>query len=265
MKTQTFLGFPQPLLGMESMRLPVIFDDGQLIAVVKPVNILVQAESWYPRHPVLIEAIRYQATSGKPEFTRLNIPESGLWAISDLDPELAGPVLFARNRDFASEMRNDLGSGKFKFVYEFLSRKSSEQAELMCDLPLSRHRHERRMLVSHTTGKKAATRLRHSGTLKNFNVWEAEMDLPRRHQALLHPLEMGLPVLGDGLYAHEKPLLLSRLKKNYQKKGDVDERPLYPGPACFLKQILLLDGTPVACPEPVKWRGLLRQLEKYPA
>lgn len=262
MSAQFFLGFPQPLLGMVSVRLPVVFDDNQLIAMFKPVDILVQAESWYSRHPVLIEAIRYQAASGKPEFSKFNIPPAGLWAISDLDPELSGPVLFARDRDVAAELKNELGSGRMKFTYEFLSGKPGNQDFLFCDLPLSRHRNEKQMLVSHTTGKKAATRFTRIGQGKSFSVWEAEMELPRRHQALIHPIEVGLPVLGDSLYARDKPLLLSRFKKNYQKKGDFDERPLYPGPACYLKQIQMANGIQIDCPQPPKWRALVSQLEK---
>ena len=36
------LGFPVPLLGLQPQRLPILFDDGTLIALAKPLDVLVQ-------------------------------------------------------------------------------------------------------------------------------------------------------------------------------------------------------------------------------
>ena len=91
------LGFPVPLLGMQPVRLPVLFDDGELLALAKPAGVLVQSDPWYANLPELVEAIRFQAHDGKPEFQRLNIGPEGLWAVTDLDPECYGPVLFRVN------------------------------------------------------------------------------------------------------------------------------------------------------------------------
>ncbi len=263
MNSPSFLGFPPPLLGMRSQRLQVLYDDGELLALTKPANVLVQADSWYPRLPVLIEAIRYQANAGKPEFKKNGISESGLWAISDLDPEFHGPVLFARSRQIAADLKNDIGSGLITFTYTFLTGKHASENTLQSDLPLARHRSEKRMLVSHTTGKKAVTEFSKIQDAKRFSAWQAVVSYPRRHQMLVHPFECGIPVLGDTRYAGNRPIMLSEIKRNYQKKRDVDEQPLYPGPACYLKQIQLAGRITIDCPQPPKWLGLLKQLEKH--
>ena len=133
------LGFPAPLLGMESIRLPVLMDSGDCLVLTKPRGVLVQADIWYPRCPVLVEAIRHQASEAKPEFSRLNIGPEGLWAVHDLDPEFWGPVLFARGREQGDALRSACGSAAFEFTFLFLS-KSSQQTSIECDLPIARHR-----------------------------------------------------------------------------------------------------------------------------
>ena len=257
------LGFPVPLLGMRPQRLDILLDDGELLVLAKPQGILVQADSWYPRLPVLIEAIRHQAAGQKPEFVRRNIGEAGLWAVTDLDPELHGPVLFTRTRERAEELRNALGSGNFRFTFTFLTRTTIGETERTCDLPLARHSRLPRMLVSHTTGKRCQTRFELREELGPFHYCTAETVFPRRHQILLHALETGLPVLGDTLYARQRPLFLSGMKRDYSPKKDSEERPLYDGPACFLSELRIPGGLSIEVPKPPRWTGLIRQLERH--
>lgn len=257
------LGFPVPLLGMQPARLPVLFDDGDLLALAKPVGVLVQEDGWYPRLPVLVEAIRHQSHHGKGEFQRMSIGEEGLWAVTDLDPECYGPVLFARNRDTAEDLRSSLGSGDFTFTFRFLTRGKTVEVTQECTLPISRHRHQPRMLVSHTTGKRSTTCLELDGPVAGCREWTAKTTFPRRHQILLHAMECGLPVLGDHRYARDPLPLLSKIKRGYQPKADLEERPLYDGPAYYLKALDLGNGKVVKGPLPPRWNGLCRQLEKH--
>jgi 23S rRNA-/tRNA-specific pseudouridylate synthase len=153
MESSSQLGFPAPLLGMRPVRLPVLFDDGRRIVLAKPVGVLVQEDGWFRKLPVLVEAIRHQSRQGKQEFQRLGIGEEGLWAVTDLDPELHGPVLFSRDREDAEALRSAVGSGAFEFSYLLLTRGHVTEESLTCDLPVARHRQLPRILVSHTKGK----------------------------------------------------------------------------------------------------------------
>ena len=263
MTNVTHLGFPAPLLGSEAVRLPVLFDDGERLALLKPAGVLVQSDSWYPWYPVLVEAIRYQAGQSKPEMQRLNISPGGLWAVTNLDPDCQGPVLFARQREVAEEMRNVLGSEAYRFTFAFLSKGTHPEEAFDCRLPIARHAHVRKMLVSHTSGKKAVTHFRKIGTIGSLTEWEATTPYPRHHQIPLHASEAGIPVVGDPLYAKDTPVLLSRFKRNYSSKRDNEERPLYDGPACYLKEIRLENGLAIRLEDPPRWKGLLKQLEKH--
>jgi 23S rRNA pseudouridine1911/1915/1917 synthase len=257
------LGFAPPLLGMQPLRLPVLFDDGELIALMKPAGILVLEDNWFPRTPVLVEAIRYEAARRKQELVDLNVGACGLWAVYDLDPECAGPVLFTRTKERAEELRNDLGSLRFTFGFEGVSRGSSFEGQLVCDLPLARHREEKRMVVSHKAGKQCSTTYYTGNLFGNFRFWSAETHLSRRHQILLHALESSLPVLGDQRYAGLAPLCLSRIKKGFRPKADRQENPLYPGPAYRLRVVRIPDGSEVYAPDDPKWEGMRRQLRRH--
>jgi 23S rRNA-/tRNA-specific pseudouridylate synthase len=258
------IGFPSPLLGPDPIRLPVVHDDGERIALAKPPAVLVQQDSWYPRLPVLVEAIRYQAAQGKPEFVKMGIGPAGLWAVTDLDAECAGPLLMARSREVAEDLRNKFGSGAFQFTFEFVTEAASAATEpVTCDLPLARHERLPRMLVSHTTGKLAQTAFKMQERVGAYSLCTAQTQFPRRHQILLHASESGLPVLGDRLYAKSAPIMLSRLKRDYQFREDRDERPLYDGPAYFLKEIRVDEDCLISMPPPPRWQALLKQLGKY--
>jgi 23S rRNA-/tRNA-specific pseudouridylate synthase len=261
--SQQFLGFPPPLLGTEAQRLPVVYDNGETMALAKPAGVLVQQDGWYPRHPELIEAIRYQARSGKPEFGRLAIPEDGLWGVTDLDPECAGPVLFSRSRDRAEELRNEHGSELFEFTYILLTQGSAMVEQVECDLPLARHTHRAHMVVSHSTGKKAATVFRYIGRVGRHSCYEARTRFPRRHQILLHAHESGLSILGDDLYAGSRLVYLSSLKKDYRPRRDMPERPLYPGPAYYLKSVTVPGLGNIDGGAPRRWEGLCQQLSRH--
>lgn len=251
------------MLGTEPLRLPVLHDDGDCIALLKPPGILVQQDTWFPRLPVLVEAIRYQAAQGKPEFRNLGIGEAGLWAVHDLDPELGGPVLFARKRETAEKLRSLLGSDTFSFEFVLLVEAAPPGQSVTCELPLARHEHLPKTLVSHTTGKKSSTEFEGLGRVGRYGCCIARTSFPRRHQIFVHALESRLPILGDTAYARSRLPYLSRIKRDYRpRRDDREERPLFPGPAAFLRQI----QTPhflIEAPEPQKWRALCRQIDKY--
>lgn len=263
MNAHAHLGFPAPLLGEQSQRLPVLFDDGDCLVLFKPPGVLVQQDSWFPRIPVLIEAIRYQAAQGKPEFRKLGIGEAGLWAVHDLDPELGGPVLFTRQRETAETLRSNLGSDGFSFEFVLIAKADPPGEAVICDLPLARHERLPKVLVSHTTGKKTSTEFAGLGRIGAYACCVARTHYPRRHQILVHALESGLPVLGDEVYARSGLPYLSRMKRDYRpRRDDREERPLFPGPACFLRRITG-EGIDLEAPEPPKWQALCRQLARY--
>jgi 23S rRNA-/tRNA-specific pseudouridylate synthase len=262
-------GFPPPLLGDQAQRLKVFWDHPFGLVVEKPAGVLVLADNWFPHCPVLTEAINYQAAREKSELGRLGVGPEGVRAIVPTEPELAGAALLAKDPAVGEWWSNAYGSGRFSLAVRFLSAKAPAEAEtLECDLPIARHAgRERRMLVSHRTGKKTVTRFRRLQQFGPYSLWEARTDFLRVNQIPLHAFELGLAVVGDRVYADEPPLYLSRLKRSFRLKGDAPEAPLYPGMVMHLAELSfpLPEGDPV-CLElepPKRFVAVLRNLERY--
>jgi len=263
MPQTTHIGFPPPLLGHQPQRLPVCYDDGEVLAIVKPIDVLVTQDNWYPNLPTLVAAIAYQAGQDKPELKSLGVDREGLWAVTDLDPEVAGPVVFCRSREKADALRNDLGSHQFRFTYLLVTDKQPADASLFCDLPLARHVRQKRMLVSHTSGKRCETHFHQVGTIsRRFSLWQAETSYNRLHQVRLHAFEVGLRVVGDMLYSQSPLPFLSRIKKDFRPSRKREERPLLDGPAAALTTIDLPDGSRIAIDPPAKLASFIRQAGK---
>lgn len=258
------------MLGDRPLRLGVSWDHPLGFALEKPVGVQVLADNWYPRIPVLTEAINYQVANGKGEMERLGLVGEGARAIFQLEPAMAGFALFAKDGETGLRWSNDYGSGLFTLTIRFLSAKAPPGVETMdCDLPIARHGgRENRMLVTHRTGKKTETRFRRLEQFGRYTLWEATTHYLRMHQIQLHAFEVGLGVVGDSLYAVEAPFYLSSVKRGFRPKGDAQEEPLYDGPAMYLAGATfpLAEGAgevSIAIDPPKRFTAILRNLERY--
>lgn len=263
-KPVTHIGFPPPLLGMRSTRLPVLWSDRIGLALNKPAGIQILPDNWYPRAPLLADSINYQAAKGKPELRRLGIPKEGVRAIYTMEPDVSGVALFATDPELGEFWSNAYGSEGFELTFHFLSSKTVGRETLECDLPIARHNRENRVLVSHSTGKKAFTRFRRLQSIGRYHLWEAVTRYYRMHQLPLHALEVGLDVVGDTFYSRSEPIYLSQIKRHYRQGKDEIERPLYPHAALHLVnlRVPMPDGGlfDISAPVPDRMGVLLKKL-----
>lgn len=264
---QTFIGFPSPLLGAEPVRLPVLFNSENAIALPKPAGTVTSYYDWYPRAPGLAEAISTQAAAGKPELARLGIG-TRVSPAYPMDAEMSGVALFAKNGAANEFLLNALGSGQMRFVFRFLAAKGSNVPDSFeCDLPLARHHTKALVLVSSTTGKKSRTTFRKIGDAGPFAWWEAESDFPRIHQVRVHAHESGLRIVGDTLYSREPLPFLSRYKRDFDPGKNKEEQPLCDQMCLHLYSVSFpdMDGSTheVVAPIPPRILKMVQVLERY--
>lgn len=264
------VGFPPPLLGERPLRLPVRHAGEGLLVLDKPSGVPAVPDQWYPEASTILAALDEQARAGKPELERLGVKAA--FGLAFPDRETSGLCAFPVSAEASGFYRNQMGSGQMTFTFTVLAAGEAEPGEeRTCDLPLSRNRgREARMVVSHKTGKKAATAFRCRERVGGYSLWEAVTDFPRPHQIRLHAAECALPVVGETLYADVPPVYLSKLKRGYRRKEGVPERPLYEGLCAHLSGWTFLpftgtdEGTAeavtVEAPLPAGWQTLLRRL-----
>lgn len=245
----------------------MLWDHPLGFALEKPPGVQVLSDNWYPRVPVLAEALNYQARRGKGEMERLGIGTEGARAIITSEPDMCGLALFARDPETGVVWSNAYGSDLFELKVQFVSGITPQAEELECELPLARHFNERRMVISSRTGRKSRTRFRRLKRFGRYSLWEATMSYYRMHQLPLHAFEVGLAVLGDRLYSDQPELYLSQLKRRFVPKEEREEAPLYPGMAMFLASIRFPmteeETVTVEAAPPKPFAVLLRQLERF--
>lgn len=199
--TKGYIGFPEGMLRDKPLRLPVLVNESDWFCLAKCAGIVARAHPWYSARQDICRAIRIQAKEGKAELQRLKIPEA--YYVCGPEPELAGPVVFAKSKLAAERLRNAFGSDQFQFAYRFVTSAKISEEELECKLPIAIHKREAKALISHSSGKKSHTRFRKLGDAAQFTLWEAASKQPRLHQIRLHAAELGIPVFGDNLYGSD--------------------------------------------------------------
>jgi len=261
--TKAAIGFPAPLLGKENIRLPVLYNEQNLIALQRPPHVLAGPHPWFPNLPVMALAINEQLQAGKPELLRLGLSaENPVQPIFHMDPGIAGVTLLASGNEATNRARNDFGSSlwTFRFVIVSIGGPNADEAE--CDLPIARHFNMPTALVSHRTGKKTSTHFHRLERIGKYNIWEATTNYYRADQLPLHALELGIRICGENHYAHEYPIFLSRIKRGWE--GDTEkETPLYEAPSVYLAEITFQDGTSIKGEPPTRLANLIKQLRRY--
>ena len=195
-----FLSFPAGLLSAEPLRLPILRQTGNWLALHKPAGLAAIRRGYGKEKGFAIgDALRCECERGKPQLEAHGF--DGIHSLCAPACEVEGIYLLAKNPASRKALRDAMGSGHFRFYYQFWSVNRPDLPESMeCQLPVARHRHEDRALVSHRTGKKTTTHFRRLATLPGADLWQSDSTFDRWHQVRLHASELGIPPLLDELY-----------------------------------------------------------------
>jgi 23S rRNA-/tRNA-specific pseudouridylate synthase len=223
----TSIGFAAGLLGEEACRMAVLAHGEGWVALDKPAGVAFEDHPWQHGAPTLLGQLRAQLEAGKPELRRLGLAEPA--AVFGPEPEAAGIALLADRAGALAAWREALGSGAFRFDYEFVARTEDAPEEAgLCDLPLGMNDAEERAFVSHREGKHAQTRFEPGRAGGRWRVWTAHTPFPRRDQVRLHASECGIRIAGELKYGRAgRVTLTDTTPKGRLNKGE--DKPLHRG------------------------------------
>ncbi len=198
-----FISFPPGFIADEPVRVPILLNEPEFCAFDKPAGIAAFQDSRIGGGPrALLPAIRDRAAKGAAQFVECGLQTP--YPVNLLDREVSGVLLCAKTAEAKAFLKNAMGSDGFTFRYRFLAEGEEGESELECDLPLAVHRSEYRALVTHSAGKKTATRFRRLENFGAVSLWESESVFDRFHQVRLHAAESGLRMLGETIYLGKK-------------------------------------------------------------
>jgi RluA family pseudouridine synthase len=208
----------------EFWELSVLFEDDHLLAIDKPVKLLVTPDETDPLRPSLIELLHAGIAAGKPWAKDRNL--SFLMNAYRLEFETSGVLLFAKSKPVHVSLASHFGSEQPSRQFIAIVRGTPGEDEFTVDAPLAPHPIRGNMMcVNNTDGKRSITRFK---VLERFNGWALMQCWPltsRTHQISVHLKSRGLTLVGDLLYSG-KPLWLSTLKQDFNLKPNRTERPL---------------------------------------
>ncbi|MEG4518726.1 MULTISPECIES: pseudouridine synthase [unclassified Microcoleus] len=173
--------------------LPIIYEDKWLIAVNKPSGLLSVPGRYLENQDSVFSRLRNLL----PNSLDLN-------AVHRLDGETSGILLFARDKETSSQLRQQFETKQVHKVYEAVLSGTVKIEAGTIDLPLWGDPENRPyQQVNWECGKPSVTRFQVMAREGNFTRVEFLPLTGRTHQLRVHAADvrgLGIPILGDRLY-----------------------------------------------------------------
>ena len=217
--TSKAIGFREGLLSDKPLRMDVLANDNDFIALNKPTNISLRQHPWDENSPNLDTALNYQLKQGKPEILALGAESFG--SIYFYEKAISGIALFSKHKAALTFLRNGFGSGLMEFQFQFIARTGKGIEEhIVNETPLIQHRYKFKMVPSTARGKRSRTEFT---CLKrgadSWGLWQAKCNYFRPHQLRIHASLSGFQLMNDDLYRGVNAPTLALLGK-HKKAGD---------------------------------------------
>lgn len=208
----------------ESWTIPVLWEDEHLLALDKPSRLLTSPDRYDPGRPNLMRLLHEGIKQGAAWSRERQL--SYLANVHRLDFEASGVLLLAKSKPVLVELADQFGNSLPTQLYVALSQGTPERDDFEVEAKLAPHPAlPGRVVVDRKHGKRAISRFKVVERFRGFALLHGFPVTGRTHQVRAHLRHVGLPLAGDEPYGG-RPLLLSRLKKDYRLKRHQVERPL---------------------------------------
>ena len=185
----------------QKIPLDVIYEDGDVIVVNKPVGLVVHPA---PGHPdgTLVNALLYHCGASLSGINGALRP--GI--VHRIDRDTSGLIIAAKN-DFAHlALAEQLQDHSLYREYEAVCVGNLKQDAGTVRAPIARHPTDRkRMAVDVLHGREAVTHWTVLERLGGYTHIQCRLETGRTHQIRVHMAKLGHPLLGDTVYGAKKP------------------------------------------------------------
>ena len=194
---------PEPIdLVPQDIPLDVVYEDGDVIVVNKPVGLVVHPA---PGHPdgTLVNALLYHcgtSLSGINGELRPGI-------VHRIDRDTSGLIIAAKNDRAHLALAAQLQDHSLARTYEAVTVGGLRKDSGTVDAPIGRHPVDRKkMAVDRKNGREAITHWTVLARYPGYTHVECRLETGRTHQIRVHLASIGHPLLGDTVYGAKKPV-----------------------------------------------------------
>lgn len=180
----------------EALPLSIIYEDAQLLVVVKPSG-MVAHPSHKHRSGTLLNALLWHATEVRGDDWQPRL-------VQRLDKDTSGLLLVAKSGAVQTALQGD----RVRLVKEYLAVVWGRPAPAYGVIThrLGRDALDRRRVVAVDSGAAAETRYRvldrSRGAARGLSLVSCELVTGRTHQLRVHLAAQGWPIVGDPIYGH---------------------------------------------------------------
>ena len=194
---------PEPIdVRPQNIPLDVVYEDGDVIVVNKPVGLVVHPA---PGHPdgTLVNALLYhcgESLSGINGELRPGI-------VHRIDRDTSGLIIAAKNDRAHLALAAQLQDHSLARTYEAVAVGNLQEDSGTVDAPIGRHPVDRKkMAIDRKNGREAVTHWTVLARYPGYTHVECRLETGRTHQIRVHMAAVGHPLLGDTVYGAKKPV-----------------------------------------------------------
>ena len=198
---------PEPIdVVPQNIPLDVVYEDGDVIVVNKPVGLVVHPA---PGHPdgTLVNALLYHCESS---LSGIN-GELRPGIVHRIDRDTSGLIIAAKNDRAHLALAAQLQDHSLARTYEAVALGGLPEESGTVNAPIGRHPVDRKkMAVDRKNGREAVTHWSVLARYPGYTHVECRLETGRTHQIRVHMAHIGHPLTGDFLYGTENRDLIPR-------------------------------------------------------
>ncbi len=193
---------PQPVdLVPQDIPLDVVYEDGDVIVVNKPVGMVVHPA---PGHPdgTLVNALLYHcgnSLSGINGELRPGI-------VHRIDRDTSGLIIAAKNDRAHLALAEQLQDHSLFRLYHGVAVGAFKEDSGTVSAPIGRHQTDRKRMAVRPDGREAVTHWQVVDAQNRYSHIVCRLETGRTHQIRVHMAYLGHPLLGDVVYGVKKPV-----------------------------------------------------------
>ena len=187
----------------QNIPLDVVYEDGDVIVVNKPVGMVVHPA---PGHPdgTLVNALLAHCGDSLSDIGGEKRP--GI--VHRIDKDTSGLIIAAKNDLAHAALAAQLKDHSLARTYVCIVCGKIKDDSGTIDAPIGRHPADRKkMAVTEKNSRSAVTHWRVLERFSGYTLVECKLETGRTHQIRVHMAYRGHPILGDMVYGHKKPEL----------------------------------------------------------